>query len=360
MASVNEILRDMQIDYASSLNQYSDSVVSKMIALLNRADAALFKNLVDKLANMSPAQFTMERLDRVLDSVRNISKAAYGVMHQDLSDELRDFTEFEIAFQRDLLTKTLPQALSVVEVDVVQVHAAAMARPFQGNLLKGFIADLDAAKAKLIRTSIADGYVQNKTTEEIIREVRGTRAMGYTDGILEITRRNADAVVRTAISHVSAFAQQEVYNANEDLIKGYVWVATLDLRTTSECRARDGKEYDKKFRPVGHSLPWGAGPGLFHWRCRSRRSPVTKSWRDLGVDIDEFTPSDRASMDGQVPADTTYEEWLKAQSAERQDQVLGPTRAKAFRAGDLTFKDMYNARGEELTLAELRARHKIP
>jgi len=190
-----------------------------------------------------------------------------------------------------------------------------------------------------------------------VSEIRGTRAKGYSDGIIEISRRDAQAVVRTAIAHTSAFAQQQVYDSNEDLIKGYTWSATLDLRTSSPCRARDGKEWSKDFKPIGHAYPWGAGPGMFHWSCRSRRVPVLKSWRELtGVDIADWTPAERASMDGQVPSSLDYGAWLKDQSAARQDDVLGPTRGRLLREGGLTLDDMYGARGKPLTLDELRER----
>lgn len=61
-------------------------------------------------------------------------------------------------------------------------------------------------------------------------------------------------------------------------------------------------------------------------------------------------------MDGQVPAETTYADWLKSQSAARQDEVLGPTRGRLLRQGDLPMDRMYDHKGRFLTLDQLRAR----
>jgi len=61
-------------------------------------------------------------------------------------------------------------------------------------------------------------------------------------------------------------------------------------------------------------------------------------------------------MDGQVPVSINYGEWLKAQSAARQDQVLGPTRGKLLRDGNLDVGKFYNDKGKFLTLDELRDR----
>jgi hypothetical protein len=59
-------------------------------------------------------------------------------------------------------------------------------------------------------------------------------------------------------------------------------------------------------------------------------------------------------MDGQLPAETTYADWLKKQSAARQDEVLGPTRAKLMRDGNLPLERMYSQNGRYLTLDQLR------
>jgi len=60
-------------------------------------------------------------------------------------------------------------------------------------------------------------------------------------------------------------------------------------------------------------------------------------------------------MDGQVPAKMTYNEWLKTKPAEFQNEVLGPNRAKLFRAG-MPVDRFVNRAGDKLTLDDLRKR----
>ena len=60
-------------------------------------------------------------------------------------------------------------------------------------------------------------------------------------------------------------------------------------------------------------------------------------------------------MSGQVPADMKYADWLKKQSAAIQDDVLGPTRAKEFRAGK-PLGAFFNEKGRLLTLDGLKQR----
>lgn len=148
---------------------------------------------------------------------------------------------------------------------------------------------------------------------------------------------------------------------NAELIKAIKWDATLDLRTSEICRPRDGKLYEPiTHKPIGHKMPWLAGPGASHWNCRSASVPILKSARELGIDLDLDlnTGADRASMDGQVPKEITYSDWIKKQSYSRQVEVLGKTRADLLKQGKLTVEQLYSQRGEYLTIDELRQRNK--
>jgi SPP1 gp7 family putative phage head morphogenesis protein len=357
--SANVTLRDAQIDHAVDLRAYSDNVVRRIISILNRADAALFTELVKKLETLSPERFTVKRLEVMLEGVRDLNHKMYADVDDALRTEIKGLTSIELQFQEGMLARNTPPSIEIARVDINQVYAGAMSRPFQGALLSEFLKDQEESKAKLIRRTIADGYVQNKTTDQIVRELRGTRENKYRDGALEVTRREAQAVVRTALSHTSQFAKDRVTKANEDIIKGLQWLSTLDNRTTPECQMRDGKLYTLERQPIDHEYPWGAGPGRLHWQCRSTYVMLTKSWEELGsvADIEEFEPAERSSMDGQVPAKTDYEEWLSNQSEKRQVQVLGETRAKLFNEGNLSLEDMRNARGEDINLDVLRKRN---
>jgi hypothetical protein len=56
---------------------------------------------------------------------------------------------------------------------------------------------------------------------------------------------------------------------------------------------------------------------------------------------------------GQVPAETNYAEWIKAQPAEFQTDVLGVTKAKLLRTGKLTVREFVDRRGQTLSLSDL-------
>lgn len=360
--TTNERLADDAVSHAVDMAHYSNGVVRRIIALLNRSDARLFAELTQALASMDATTFTVERLESLLISIRQLNARAHSQVGEELSAEMRRLVEYEAGHQLALFQAAIPAqvvaSVGVAAVNIEQTYAAAMARPFQGVLLREALTSLGEARAKVIRDQIRIGFVEQQTTQQIVQRLRGTKAKGYADGFMEGPRRNIEAIVRTAISHTSGVTRDNFYDANKPLIKEIVWVSAIDARTTLEfCVPRDGLRYTVGGRkPIGHKYQWLGGPGRLHWNCRSSSAPVTRSWRELGANIDEFSPTTRASMDGQIAAETTYSQWLKKQSAGRQDQVLGSTRGKLFRDGGLTVEKFSNDKGRFLRIDELRQR----
>lgn len=344
MASLNEKILDGQISHQVGIIRYQNGVVRKMIAILNRTDAALFERLIQDLERM-PASVSIARIDKQLEGIREINDKAYEAVRKEMDVTLAALAAYELSYQLELFDSTLPIRVEFNKPDPRQVYAAAMARPFQGKLLSEWMDSLQADKSARIRDAVRMGFVEGSSISQIVRAVRGTKALGYSDGIIEINRRNAESMIRTAINHTSNYARNSLYQENADVIKGVVWVAVLDSRTTEICASRDGRVY-----------PIDSGPRPpAHWGCRSTTSPVLKTWRDLGIDEDEISESTRSSIDGQVPQSTTYGAWLKDKPAEFQDEVLGKTKGKLFREG-LPLDRFVNDKGHVYTLAELKQR----
>ena len=59
--------------------------------------------------------------------------------------------------------------------------------------------------------------------------------------------------------------------------------------------------------------------------------PITKTFRELGIDIPEPGGGERASADGPVKASITFEEFLERMGTAFQDETLGPGRAQLWR-----------------------------
>jgi len=346
MATVNNQLLDDSIRHNIETQAYSNYQVRRMLTILNKTDLDLSIE-IRKALEKAPNTLNMARLDSLLKSVRELNQEAYTQLYDALAVEMQDLTEYEGQYQLNLFKNVIPVDLGFATIATQQVYAAALARPFQGRILREWASNLEAGKLQHIKDAIAIGYVENETIDQTVRRIVGTKALNYKDGLLEIDRRHAEAVVRTAVSHFSNYVRDSFFEANESVIKGYQYTATLDARTTLLCSSRDGKVF-----AIGKSKP--AIPA--HFNCRSVYVAVVKSFNELGLDADKFPASTRSSIDGQVPDDVTYQSWLKAKPAAYQDEILGKAKGKLFRSGGLTLDRFVSRSGHEYSLAELRVR----
>lgn len=343
MTTVNDRIRDLEVSHQVGIQRLSTDVVKRLVRLLDIADTKIVEKLRSRGATLE-GSFTSARLQRLLDAIREINRDAHVIAGRELRAELLNIATYEAGFQKRLLQNALPIQWDIVIPSAETLQAAVTARPFQGRLLKEWVSELSDAKARRLRDAIRLGAVQGETVDQIVRRVRGTKALNYTDGVMQIGRRGAEAMVRTAVSHTTGAAQEALYAANSDIIAKEQWVSTLDTRTCPQCMALDGKTFDL-----------GKGPKRpAHIGCRCVRVPVTKSWRELGFDIDDLPAGTRASMNGQVSATETYDTWLRKQPASAQDEALGPTRGKLFRKGEVKIDRFTNRAGDDLTLEQLR------
>ena len=86
--------------------------------------------------------------------------------------------------------------------------------------------------------------MQGEGSSTIARRVVGTRSLRGRDGVTQITRRQTEAITRTATIHFSNSARQEFLLENSDVFQKEVYVATLDGRTTLICMSLDGKRFN--------------------------------------------------------------------------------------------------------------------
>jgi len=172
------------------------------------------------------------------------------------------------------------------------------------------------------------GYFRGDTTQSIVRQIIGTRGMGYKDGHLAAIKRDATILVRTATQNMANIARQETYRENDDIIRGWQFVATLDDRTCPTCGPLDGNVY---------GLGEGPQPPI-HPQCRCTSVPALD---EAFAGLEKGATRVARDADGNtviVDADMTYYEWLKTQDADFQDAVLGKTRGALLRDGELTAK----------------------
>lgn len=290
-------------------------------------------------------------LNTILKELREKQTVLYKANEKLFLTRLKEITGYEAEFESRAIERSIAEELGRTSPKlrvptIEQAYTAATTTPLSatGQLLRPFIANWSATQIKKVEASILRGWSEGRTVGDLSRELRGTRAMKYKDGLIRgLSVRQGDAVVRTSIQHISSTGRMATWERNNDIVSEYRWVSTLDARTTSTCRSLDGKTF---------KLNQGPRPPI-HINCRSTTVAVPAKEYDF---LQEGQT--RASKDGYIPGKQTYYEWLKRQPKAFQVQALGPTRARLFREGGISakrFGDLQLDRNfQPITLDEMR------
>ena len=142
---------------------------------------------------------------------------------------------------------------------------------------------------------------------------------------MNMSKKKALTVARTGLQKAANDTAAGFHQDNQAAFNGVIYVATLDARTCPVCGPFDGKRYSFESHPDADGSYDNRPEVPQHPDCRCFYSPWAKSERELGIDLDDpDIPGTRASMDGQVPDTTTWDQWLKSQPVSIQKAALGP------------------------------------
>jgi hypothetical protein len=324
VASVNDRLFDRAISHQIHITRLGSGTASRMVALMNRLDDRLRRAMMEIDPTDATGRRQLRRLERLLERIGEINAETRRQMGGALRGELVDLAKHETDFQDRLVRDVVGAGLEFNLPTSNQIRAAALSRPFQSVHLRWattsqHIAEQYRRRGKMLRDEIQAAVVQGDSITTLVRRIIGTRAQNFGDGILAISRREATTIARTAVK--------------------VRWLSVLDGRTSAICRARDGETYD-----VGQ----GPRPPA-HPNCRSTTVAVFKSFRDLGLDVD-----DAPGLDGKNPKAISYNDWLRTQPREFVDDVLGKEKAKVYLDGKLHLNKFVDKAGAEYTIKELK------
>lgn len=344
---------DLLAEIASRHAVYLEGLKTGYVNEFDKYLRTMQRDIIAQLAEVEDMEgLRGRRLSSLLRAVRKTLNTGFGDYETVWRKQLAELGEYEAEFEVRGLEKTVDAEFNLPAP--AQIMDAAFARPLsvtgidEGKLLEPFFRDWTGKTYDRVAGAIRLGAAQGQTTTQVIRRIRGTRARKYQDGLIEITRRDVGMMTRTALQHMANSAKATTWEKNRDIIKAMEWLSVLDGRTSLLCRSLSGREF-----PVGK----GPQPPA-HINCRSTLIPVLAEGLSLlGKTGRQFSRGEDGVK--RVNADLTYHEWLKTQSAEFQDSVIGETRGKLLRNGGLTAKRFselqLDKKFQPRTLDEIRA-----
>lgn len=273
--------------------------------------AALLEQLVagDRVTRTQLLRSTRLRkaLQVIADQLTGLTAAA-GVR---IIDDLQQVIDLAGGAQASVIDSQLPPNSGLLDgldswsrVDERQINAiverstqqiTALTRPIPAE-------QYQLVRRELIR-GVAAGSNPRETARRIVRRAEG-RFTGGLNRVLVISR------TETLDAHRAGARLGRMQHA--DILGGWTWLSRLDTRTCPSCWAQHGTVH-----PLEQSGPDD------HQQGRCTALPTTKSWADLGFDVDEppsLIPDAGARFDA-LPSETQLE-------------ILGPARYEAWVRGE--------------------------
>jgi len=257
-----------------------------------------------------------------------------------------DLSSAEIDFYGDSLYKQTKDFYRTSKPSTRSLLSEITGSSMRGEKsLRGNIQNISSGELVRIQTKVKSGLAAGASTNQIIQEVMKTT---------KITQHQAATLTRTSITSTQRDAIMSVVDHNRDLVKGYMFTAILDGRTSEICSYHDGKFYeldDKSFLPP------------LHFNCRSTLVPVVRSKSELlaqksdKINKTKLKKKQSASLTGTIPAKESFGTWLKRQVWDTQVKVLGnEDKANMFRKGELKADSFVTPKGKALSITALRRR----
>lgn len=164
--------------------------------------------------------------------------------------------------------------------------------PWSGKNFSERIWSNTSILAEKLNEVITSGFISGRSYRDMSKDIDELNMFG---------KNNSMRLIRTEATY---FANQgEIESYKELDIDKYIYVATLDTRTSDVCRAHDRKVYNVKDAVPGENMP------ALHPNCRS----TTRAY--LGEDtlkgLQRRARNPETGKTYLVPASMTYDEWYK-------------------------------------------------
>jgi SPP1 gp7 family putative phage head morphogenesis protein len=292
--------RELTKAWVDAWDDISGDLEKAMVEMISTAQGGIISQ-----ATVLRSQRMLLVLDLIARRLTKLTEAAGNLVTGDLLQVVRDASNA----QTEVIAQQLPKAdreslVSQVRIDARQIDAIVQRSTERiTSQMWPLSAEADAAVRREIVRGLATGTGPRQTAAAIIDRTEGAFNGGLTRAL---------TIARTETLDAHRAGAKAAHEENADVLRGWMWLAALSPRTCPACIALNGTEH-----PLSDDGPNG------HQNCRCARMPVTKSWADLGIDLDEPDP-----------AATGSQAWFDALDEKTQRQILGPAKLAAYQRGD--------------------------
>lgn len=237
--TVNEEIRDIAVGHSIWLYRYESGQVNDLLKQLEKLD----QELTEKLRKYGDSLITKSRFEKIQKYIKEYIEEGKRILDSKLSENLDYITEEESRWVEKVLESSIPSeiGINIRYPSISQIKTAINEMPFENRLLSELSKNWTDNKKTAFTNAVKYGFMTGQTVSQILDVLFGTSEFNFKNGLNHKSYNNLKIEVRTGLQHMAYMTRKEMYKANNDLIKGEQWVATLDTRTTPLCISLDGK-----------------------------------------------------------------------------------------------------------------------
>jgi len=326
------------------------------------------------------------RLDRLMDEILPLVDTALlgkDSLYDALKETLGDTVASELNLHADLINRATGAPLMRNTITPAQIEQTidttvfpSPAGPGTPNVFRGeatvWLENIRDNFTRRLRSAWLGSLTEGPTLNDLLVGLRGSTAgrLGPRS-VASVTSAQSQAFYRTWQSAVHNQARITMYKNNDDFIRSIRDVATFDTRTVAISIARHGNRYRiPSLEPLrrldgrqSHAylggMPYHVGERNFYTPELRRVSDIEKSDRAYTkARVKELNQSQRQALDGKIPDNTTFDAFLRRQTATEQREILGTGTYNLWRDGKLTLRDLIRSTtGRQLSVTELTERY---
>jgi SPP1 gp7 family putative phage head morphogenesis protein len=326
-------LTEAELSHEIYLNKLSSFYANKwedIEPLIIKAIRQAFSEF-DDISTKAEANALNDRIDELLspileEAVSEQEQATLELAEQEIEFQNRLFEAAELGALAGALSTLVDRAIRNYRNSLVLVGIQGSAE----DTVKKFN-NYPKATVDQIKNFVLGGYTEGQDITQTRVSITGTNKNKFKDGYTATAKRNFQSYVRTTRKAMESQSKTVAFKAAGT--DGYVLSAVLDSRTSDICLGWNGTVilWTESYQPKPP----------FHFNCRTTIIPY-------------FTGGT------EIPAGGF--DWLKRQSAQFQNELIGPTRGDLLRNSGLTAdeyrKASRNNLNEPITLEEMARKNK--
>jgi HK97 family phage portal protein len=285
-------------------------ILGKLSALNERVEAAR-----EEGQEITPAWIEQQRrYFELLEQIENEFTQLGAVGERRLSAAQSQMASLAEVDARELAQRAAGVAPPGISVEWNRLPGAAVENlvgfASDGSPLRDLFDAIGPSASQSVREVLAAGIAAGENPREIARGVKAA---------LGVPRARAENIARTEVLRAYRETARQSYQANSDLVTGWVWHAALSNETCPACWAMHGTKH-----PVDEKLD-------DHPQGRCVAVPITKSWADITGD--DSIPDTRPQV---VPGVEVFAGLPESE----QKRIVGPEAYRLMQQGQIRLQDM--------------------